>query len=699
MSENHLGVNFAMRVKLGDFAGKHGDANDFRLAGVDVLDAGADPLHPVVGRWAGEELAPLDTEEGAHEAASIGLDENAPGHNVPGHRDVRVHAEGVLGPLEQPVDRDGVGSVADDGAIDEDADGTGGPDRVNPAKLGNFPKNVENDERGHVAGEGRHEAHGLDDADRMTFGSLDGADKAPRGAVELAGRQELARLFDGRLNPPNVRERGVIGHAVENLRNPRLGGVGQRGRVGGAQALHSKVSGGEGLLELALDGGDLQDLVEIVEDQSVNGLAGALPVVVIDFVDKLAANVLADLLKQLAKQVGQESAGGHDSFVGVGVPVVRGQAAAGDADELVHHFRNGLELADAKNLESRGIPGQSNVRQELGVEKGDRVRNLVVGSGRVLEVLAQVLDGLVLGKDAEVGALFEGCGEVIARCVGPNQSKDVLVGRHAEGSEKDHEGNVFPKAGDAHGQRVAKTVELGRDANLGLFGREREALVQALQFYAMSVLGRGLLVGKDHDAVVGDLFLGENDALSAVNDKVAKRVVRALAELLGRHGVVLEHAERRAEHDGNLAERYALKDLLLFVHVGERGARIGAGDELDVDKHLSGVGKVSYASFVRHHLLQAPRGLLNPRLHVAHIVEREAELVLVLFGGLILLVPDDDRRCGAQNQGQLVVEKVLVGLDLRLAEPCHPAARLEVSPYCVHSCARRLACKYLIHFE
>ena len=66
--------------------------------------------------------------------------------------------------------------------------------------------------------------------------------------------------------------------------------------------------------------------------------------------------------------------------------------------------------------------------------------------------------------------------------------------------------------------------------------------MQRLELHRVRVLGIGLLGLKHHDAVVSYLLLAQNGSLRAMDDKVAQRVVSALAILLQAEWIVLEEA-------------------------------------------------------------------------------------------------------------------------------------------------------------
>ena len=107
-----------------------------------------------------------------------------------------------------------------------------------------------------------------------------------------------------------------------------------------------------------------------------------------------------------------------------------------------------------------------------------------------------------------------------------------------------------------------------------------------------------------------------------MHNEVTQRILWALPQLLHRHGVVLENAERRPQHHGDLAERNALKQLGLLLEFCEIRTRIRADLQTNIHEHLGCVGEVADTSLTRQHLLEAPRSLLNAGLEIRDIIKR-----------------------------------------------------------------------------
>ena len=339
-------------------------------------------------------------------------------------------------------------------------------------------------------------------------------------------------------------------------------------------------------------------------------------------------------------------------------------------DEAAHDPRGQIHLAGLQDADVRGVAAELDVGQVLGLQQAAHVALLVLGGRAVLEVVAQILNGVLAGVDLDVRALLEGGREHVHHV--------VLVALHSKGAEHYDEGDVLAEAGHAHGEGVAEAVKLGAHAHLQLLGGSCKGLVERLHLAGVSELGRGLLVEEDHDAVIGHLLLAQNRALAPVNDEVAEGVVGALADLLLGHGVVLGVTERGAQHDRNLAERDALKHLGVLLKLRERGGLVSAHQEAHVAEHLGRIGEVAGARLLREHGLDAARGLLDARLHIGDVLKREAELVLVLLGLLVLLVPHHDGRGRGDDQGDLVADEIFEGLKVVVHQLGHTAA-LKVS--------------------
>ncbi len=143
--------------------------------------------------------------------------------------------------------------------------------------------------------------------------------------MELAGCQKLARLLHGRLNAAEMADRRVLRETTENLGHAHLGGIAERGGVRSAETLDCEVTRSQSLLELAFDGVDLEDLVEVVHGENVHGtraLVALLPAIVVDLLNKLIARVIADLLEELTEEMGEKRTRGHHALVRVGIAII-----------------------------------------------------------------------------------------------------------------------------------------------------------------------------------------------------------------------------------------------------------------------------------------------------------------------------------------------------------------------------------------
>ena len=180
VTENHMRMNLAVRVCRRDLVGEHRKADDLGFVGINVLNPRHHPVVPVVRGRAGQELAVLDTEHGTHQPTSVRLDENAVLQDIPGDGDVGMDARTPLCLLELTMDGLGRIGVGDDDSVDDDSDGAGGPDILQPDDTPDLLEDVENNEGRDVIRNAGHETHGLDNTDRVTLWSLDRTHEPPR---------------------------------------------------------------------------------------------------------------------------------------------------------------------------------------------------------------------------------------------------------------------------------------------------------------------------------------------------------------------------------------------------------------------------------------------------------------------------------------------------------------------------------------
>ena len=418
------------------------------------------------------------------------------------------------------------------------------------------------------------------------------------------------------------------------------------------------------LLELALDGIDLQDLVQIVDREDIHGtrsLIALLPAIMIDFLDEFIASIIADLLEELTEEMGQESTRCHDTLIRVGIAIIHGHVAFRCKKHTSHHCSRQKSLAGIMRLCRCIFTCKLDVWELFGVQKIANLLRLVFHLRGVLKVFGEILNRLLLGKDIEIRSFLKGsCQKLSERIflLAEDELTNLAVLGDTQRAEEDHKRKIFVEAGHADQQRITQTVEFRRHANLKLLGRRREGLMQTLHLDRVRVACLALLVVEHHDAVISDLLLTENRAFRAVNHEVPERILRTLAHILERHGKVLEKTEAGAEHDGNLTKRDPLEDTRLRLKT------LFADRESEIRKHLSGVGVVADTGFHREHRLHAPGGLRDTRLHIAHVLKRELKLVLVLLSGLIELVVDGDGRRGLDDERKLVADEILKALRL-----------------------------------
>ena len=122
---------------------------------------------------------------------------------------------------------------------------------------------AEADEKGQDGGGAREDGdvgrdgHVLDDADAVALGRLAGTDHPVLGIVELAGFNQLARLFNGRREAAHVADgRGEI-EAIQDLGYADLGGP--------ADFPRAEIARGQRGLEGHVENGGLDDFPNIVD--------------------------------------------------------------------------------------------------------------------------------------------------------------------------------------------------------------------------------------------------------------------------------------------------------------------------------------------------------------------------------------------------------------------------------------------------
>ena len=105
--------------------------------------------------------------------------------------------------------------------------------------------------------------------------------------------------------------------------------------------------------------------------------------------------------------MGEKCTRGHHTLVRVSVAIVLWDLAVGRIQELLNHAGNDLNLACNQNPRLESLSGQRDVGKELGEEKGTDMASLVLGGWRVLEVVREVLDGILLREHPDISTLLE----------------------------------------------------------------------------------------------------------------------------------------------------------------------------------------------------------------------------------------------------------------------------------------------------
>ena len=310
----------------------------------------------------------------------------------------------------------------------------------------------------------------------MTFRRLNRAHVSPRAAVELARSQKLARLFYRGLDAPQVADRGRIRQAIKNLRHAHFSGVGSRsGRS--SKSLDRKVSRGQSLLELAFDRRHFQNLVKVVHIQHFQRTRSIalLPGIVINLVNELAADVLTHFLEQLAKQMGEQCAGSDNALVRISIAVINLELTLHSLDQTAHYPSSQIHLAGLQRCDIGSVATELDVGQVLGLKQAAHITLLVLRSRAVLEVVAQILNGVLAGIHFDVRTLLERGRKHVHQAIicvrAPNQVHDVLVALHSKSAEHHHKRNILAEAGHAHCEGVTKPIKPGTHAHLQLLWR------------------------------------------------------------------------------------------------------------------------------------------------------------------------------------------------------------------------------------
>ena len=282
-------------------------------------------------------------------------------------------------------------------------------------------------------------------------------------------------------------------------------------------------------------------------------------------------------------------------------------------------------------------------------------------------MVRQILDRLLLREHPQLGRVTErGRQQLHVQIIlgSPDDLGNCTIRQNTQCTEVDDHRDVLAEPRHTRRQRVTVAIELGAQTNLQLLRRHRERLVQRLDLHRVRVLGRRLLVLEDHDPVVRHLLLTEDRPLGPVDDEVAQRIVGALTILRQAHRVVLQKTQTRSQHHGQLSQTNTFKHVRLLVEGIQHCPLVGPNQEANIHVHLRCIREIPDPCLHWKHGLHATRSLLDTRLDIRHILKGQLELILVLLGGLILLVPDRDGRSRLHNQRDLVANKVLIGVDL-----------------------------------
>ena len=469
-----------------------------------------------------------------------------------------------------------------------------------------------------------------------------------------------------------MRQSCSIRHPSKNLRYTYLGRIGQGRRRGHAKSENCKVSSGQCLLQLALDGRHFQDLVQVARIQDLHGTRRTLfPRIVIHLLHKLVARIVADLLEELTEEMGEERTGHHNALVRVGIAVIEGDLFKVGQEQPTNHGGNDQDPACIQNLGRRCLSTELDVRQQLCRQEVTNICALVLLGRSILQMICEVRHGILLTKDSKFCRVTEGGTEQldVRICVGPPDERGNLeIGDNTECLEIDHDRNVFAEPGHARRHGKSESIELGTQTNLQFLRRSCKGFVQRLELDGEEMLGRRPLVLEDHDPIICNLLLAQDGALRSMNHKVPEWIARTLAQLLDACRVILQQTERRPQHDRHLADGNAIKDVgLLRIGIKER-TLVRPCHKAHVHVHLCRIRKVTRTCLHWQHGFDTTRCLLQTGFHVGHILKRQLELVLVLLGRFILLVPNGDGGRRLHDQRDLGADKVFKRLDLMVDE-------------------------------
>lgn len=205
-------MDLAVRVVIGtEILGLKRDEKRLGLCGINLLHRRTEPLRPIIdflGRLG--DFAIDETEHGTHETTRIGLNRQAAVERRPRNAGVRMNDEGMLGGTKHRGQHIGLLGVRHENAVEIHRRAFVDTSFLDPRKR-LLLEEVENDERGRMLGDTGENGEILDDTNRMTLRSLDGADEAPGGTVKLARCEKLTGLLHRSLNATKMADRRVLG--------------------------------------------------------------------------------------------------------------------------------------------------------------------------------------------------------------------------------------------------------------------------------------------------------------------------------------------------------------------------------------------------------------------------------------------------------------------------------------------------------
>ena len=243
------------------------------------------------------------------------------------------------------------------------------------------------------------------------------------------------------------------------------------------------------------------------------------------------------------------------------------------------------------------------------------------------------------GLGTDLGGLHDTFGEETVECavgLGANDEvADLLVADDAEGAEEDPEGDVGLHAGHGCAQEMDLGI-LGVVHDLDGVGLGHLVIVGAdgLHFNHFDVLCGIAIVAEDDGAIGGHALLGDDDALTAADDKVAAVVLCTLAEGDGLEMLlVVEEAVLGADHHGDFAEMDVGEEALTSLTNAAAGIVDEGGLDADVHEQRGSVGEIAHAGVIGHHGENRAVVLKDGGLAEGDVLETERDLVFTGGGG------------------------------------------------------------------